>query len=117
MSGIRFQDASLVKTVAQGEEITLFFENVYVDGVLRAADLNLKGVTGIACDDEPVERFEAMTDDGVIQELTIHDDELSMLIVWTDFRRRIEETHSYQLSCRSVVTNIGPVSLDNPSAV
>jgi hypothetical protein len=113
-NGTSFHDSSLVAINHRGDDILLSFENVYVDGTLRFAELGLTGVIGITCDSEPIEKIEIIYDDGEVLKLSSTDNELLMLITWTDFKRDIDQTHSYQVICKSIAINIGPVSPDNP---
>ena len=114
--GTSFHDSSLVSISHRENDTLLFFENVYVDGTLRFAELVLKEVVEVVCDGARIAKIEMIYDDGEILELSVSDKELSMLVIWTEFKKHIDETRSYQISCTSVVANIGSVSPDNPVA-
>jgi hypothetical protein len=48
--GTSFHDSALVAINHRDDDISLSFENVYVDGTLRFAELDLKGIIDITCD-------------------------------------------------------------------
>jgi hypothetical protein len=112
--GTSFHDSALVAINHRGDDISLLFENVYVDGTWRFAELDLKGIIDITCDGEPIEKIEIIYDDGEVLKLSTTDKELSMLIIWTDFKNDIDQTHSYRVTCKSIAINIGSASPDNP---
>jgi hypothetical protein len=114
MTRLDFRHASLADVVQTGDEMTLSFENVYADGVLRAAVVKLHGVTEIRCDDTVVEQFELMEDDGEVLEFTEDATGLSMVVSWVNFNDDTEIAESYRIACRSIDTSLGAISPDSP---
>jgi hypothetical protein len=113
-NGPSFQHASLAAITETGEETILSFENVYADGMLRAAEVKLLGVTEILCDDHAIEKLELLEDDGEVLEFAEEAGALSVTIAWVNFKDDTETTHSYRIACRSIVTTVGAVSPDSP---
>ncbi len=113
-NGPSFQHASLA-TITQSEaETILSFENVYADGMLRAAEVKLLGVTEILCNGLAIAKFELLEDDGEVLEFTEEAGALSITVAWVNFRQDTETTHSYRIACRSIATTIGAISPDSP---
>jgi hypothetical protein len=103
-NGLSFQHSSLAAIPQTGEETILSFENVYADGMLRAAEVKLLGVTEILCDGHAIEKLELPEESGA----------LSITIAWVNFKDDTETTHSYRIACRSIVTTVGAISPDSP---
>jgi hypothetical protein len=114
-NGTSFHDSSLVAIVHHDDDASLSFENVYVDGVLRFAEVILNGVIQISRDNSPIEKLEIVHDDGEVLELSAIDGTLTMLVEWVDYKRHLSTTHSYQITCKSIVSRIGSISPDNPA--
>jgi hypothetical protein len=113
-NGPSFQHASLAAITPSTEETILSFENVYADGMLRAAEVKLLGVTEILCDGHAIEKLELLEDDGEVLEYSEEPDALSITIAWVNFKDDTETTHAYRLACRSIATVIGTISPDSP---
>jgi hypothetical protein len=113
-NGPSFQHASLAAFTQFEEETILSFLNVYADGMLRAAEVKLLGVTEILCDGHAIEKLELLEDDGEVLEYSEEPDSLSITIAWVNFKDDTETTHSYRLACRSIATVIGAISPDSP---
>ena len=113
-NGQSFHHASLIAITRSQDDLTLSFENVYVDGALRFADVQLHGVTEIRCDGNVIEQLELMEDDGEVLEFTPDATGLSMLISWVNFNDDTEIAQSYRIACRSIDTTIGAISPDSP---
>jgi hypothetical protein len=114
MNEAGFLDSSLVAIVPHDHDISLSFENVYVDGTLRFAELVLEGVLAISCDDSPIDTLEVIHPDGEVLELSASDGVLTMLVEWIDSKKHLSTTHSYHVTCKSIVSKIGSVSPDDP---
>jgi hypothetical protein len=113
-NGQSFHDASLVAIARSQDDLTLSFENVYVDGALRFAEVQLHGVTEIRCDGDVIEQFELMEDDGEVVEFALDATGLTMVVSWVNFNDDIEVEQSYRIDCRSIDTIIGAISPDSP---
>jgi hypothetical protein len=114
-NGVSFHDSSLAAISPSDDDISLSFENVYVDVELRFAEVKLLGVTEILCDGQAIEKLELLEDDGEVFEFTQDAAGLSMLVSWVNFKDDTETTHSYRIACRSIVTTVGAISPDNPT--
>jgi hypothetical protein len=113
-NGLSFQHASLAAIVQTGEETILSFENIYADGMLRAAEVKLLGVTEIHCDGHAIEKLDLLEDDGEVLEYSEDATGLSLVVAWVNFKDDTETTHSYRFACRSIVPTVGAVSPDSP---
>src|ERR1700722_15809630 len=113
-NGPSFQHSSLAAITQSGEETILSFENVYADGILRAAEEKLLGVTEILCDGHAVEKLELLEDDGEVLEFAEEADTLSITIAWVNFKDDTETEHTYRIACQSIVTTVGAISPDSP---
>jgi hypothetical protein len=109
-----FYDSSLVAVVPHGKDISLSFENVYVDGTLRFAELVLEEVIAISSDDSPIETLEIIHHHGDVLELSTNDETLTMLVEWVDYKKDLSTPHAYRVTCKSIVSKIGSVSPDDP---
>ena len=109
-----FDDSTLVGVHRHDKDLTLSFENVYVDGTLRFAELKLSKTTKILCDGEPTEAFEMVEQQGEILELAEVSGQVSLLISWLNLKKDTEEERSYEITCESIITTIGSISPDNP---
>jgi hypothetical protein len=116
-NGQSFHDASLIAIDRSQDDLTLSFENVYVDGTLRFAELKLQEVTEILCEGERTEQLELMEDEGEILELSEESGTLSILVAWMNFKEDTEIVQAYQIACRSIVTTVGSISPDNPESI
>jgi hypothetical protein len=113
-TAISFHDSSLRAINPSGGDICLSFENVYVEGTLRFAEVKLRGVTEILRDGHAIGEFELLEDDGEVLDYAEDAAGLTLLISWVNFKQDTESTHSYRISCRSIDTTIGSISPDSP---
>jgi hypothetical protein len=113
-NGQSFQNASLAAIDRSQDDLILSFENVYIDGALRFAKVQLHGVTEIRCDDEVIEQLELMEDDGEVVEFAADATGLSIVVSWVNFKDDTEITQSYRIACGSIDTIIGAISPDSP---
>ena len=111
---VSFDDSSLVGVHRHEKDITLSFENVYVSGTLRFAELKLLKTTLILCDEQPVEAFEMVEQHGEVLELTEEAGKLLLDIAWLNLKKDTEEERSYEITCESIITALGAISPDNP---
>ena len=109
-----FDDSSLVGVHRHEKDITLSFENVYVSGTLRFAELKLLRTTLILCNGEPIESFEMLEPEGEVLELTEEAGKLLLDIAWLNLKKDTEQERSFEITCESIVTTLGAISPDNP---
>jgi hypothetical protein len=104
---VSFIDSSLV-TIERSEQQSVFkFENVYISGKLRFADIVLNDIREVTCDGQIVEAVEIKYDDGEVLDLTTTATRLSMDVQWVDYENRTEELHTYKVECGSIAVVVG----------
>jgi hypothetical protein len=91
-----FHDSSIVELSMDGDHINLKFENVWLDddNCYKVA-INLGGVRKATCDHKVVNSLRMETDDGGVIAFRRSGNIADLVVTWTAYAPRTDETHSY----------------------
>jgi hypothetical protein len=96
---ICFDEAGVLEFIKYPTAIELKLENVYVDGLIKKAELSFNNVKILEMEHKPVTFPLMAAEFGIIFSLELNDNKAELLIEWHNFQSRETFVKSYFISC------------------
>lgn len=104
---IGFHESTIVSVRQEDGAIDFVLEDVHVDDSLHTVSIRAAGVKRMLFDGNAIEDFTGRWEGGEILTLNHTDRDLHLIVELTDFKTHLAETHSCQITCESILINVG----------